>query len=234
MRTRKAQFALVSLVLLMLLFALSACISSGNSLDPEDFKHTFPSEYYFYLPEGYSDNKYWPVFIGIHEFGGSGRDCWNLWQQYADEDEFILICPSLADASGGWSQPDAEQRLIAIINQVFRDYRIQNQVFLVGFSAGAQFVQGFAFRYPGYVSAVAVLSSGNFFAPSQGVLYIPFLVVVGDEDNSSLIDGASSFVQSLQSIGVSAEFHLLEGVGHTVAPESKDLTLQLFRKTASP
>lgn len=234
MPTRKSQFALVNLVFLMLLFSLSACTSSGNSLNPEDFKHAFPSEYYLYLPEGYSDNKYWPVFIGIHGSGGSGRDCWNLWQQHADEDGFILICPSLTDASGGWSQSDGDQRLIAIINQVFRDYRIQNQVFLVGFSAGAQFVQGFAFRYPSYVSAVAVLSSGNFLAPSEGVLYIPFLVVVGDKDNSSLIDGASSFVQSLQSIGVSAEFHLLEGVGHSVAQESKDLTLQLFRKTTSP
>ena len=64
---------------------LSACGGSGASApDSGAYRHEMPSEYYLYLPEDYSPDRRWPVFVGVHGSGGSGRDCWNDWQPYAE------------------------------------------------------------------------------------------------------------------------------------------------------
>jgi phospholipase/carboxylesterase len=217
-----------------LLFA-TACSSllGSSSIDPTNYRHQDQVEYFLYLPEGYSPERDWPVFVGVHGFGGSGRDCWSLWQSYADEEGFILICPSLSDEQGGWYQQYGENVLAHILNTIYKQYSIENKVFLAGFSAGAQFVQGFAFDIPSYVSGVSSISSGNYYPPTGQSRNIPFLVIIGDRDDSVRIEGAKSFVSTLERSGYSVEYHLLQGVGHSVSREAIDLTIDFFRKVTS-
>ena len=134
---------------------MSACSSAPN---PEDFRFADPVEYYFYVPEDLTKHQ---VFVGIHGAGGSGRDCFHTWQPYAEREGFSLLCPSLSDAGGGWYQSEAED-----LQAVRLEHEFDSMIFPAGFSAGAQFVQGVAFRYPQAVSGVSVISSGNFYAPS--------------------------------------------------------------------
>ena len=137
--------------------------------------------------------KEWPVFVGIHGFGSDGTACLDMWQEYADQEGYVLVCPSLGDENGGWYQDAGEKILKAVLKNVRQECRVQNKVFLAGFSAGAQFVQGFAFAYPNSVTGVAVLSSGNYFEPSSDARSVPFLVVIGDKDNPVGLRGANLF-----------------------------------------
>jgi poly(3-hydroxybutyrate) depolymerase len=227
---------LVIPVLLTLTIIASACsgIFGSNPPDPSAYRHDLPSEYYLYLPAQYSEDLKWPVFVGIHGYGGSGRDCWSMWQPYADKEGFILVCPSLADASGGWYQSAGEAKLAEILQQVYRDHSIRSHVFIVGFSAGAQFVQGFTFDIPSYISGVSVLSAGNYYPINTLARPIPFLVVIGDKDDPAAVQGAQSFAQLLQNNGFIVDFHLLPGVGHTASDEAKQLTIEFFRKIEYP
>ena len=134
---------------LVISFALLAIyIMSSTPADPTSHRFTQPIEYYLYIPKANAPSRAWPLFIGIHGTGGSGLDCWNLWQPYAEREGFILLCPTLSDANGGWRQSDGERNTWAAINQVSSKYSIKSGFFIVGFSAGAQFVQGFCFDYP--------------------------------------------------------------------------------------
>jgi predicted esterase len=204
--------------------------SRSTPVDPSKYRHVGDVEYYLYLPHNYTPDREWPLFVGIHGSGGTGRDCWNWWQPYADREGFILLCPSIADSSGGWYQEAGETRVFSTINEVRAQYRVAPQEFLAGFSAGAQFVQGFAFRYPQYVSGVAILSAGNYY-PVAFAAHIPMLVVIGGGDDPGAVTTAADFSSTLQRNGFDVQYVVLPGVGHTLTDHAQQLTIELFRRT---
>ncbi len=221
--------------ILLLAFLIGVGLFAFNSFsitkDPSQYRHDQPIEYYLYAPENYSADRAWPLFVGIHGTGGSGLDCWNWWQSYADKEGFVLLCPSIADQSGGWYQTDGETKVFSAINQARSRYRLEPREFIAGFSAGAQFVQGFAFKYPQYVSGVAVLSAGNYYIPTPGAQGVPFLVVIGDRDDPVSIQGSESFAAALSQNGFNVQYQVLPGVGHTMTDQAIQATIALFRKT---
>ena len=225
-RKRSASFV----ILFLLLTTACSGVSGSRAIRPSSYLREAPSEYYIYFPEKYTENRTWPLFIGIHGAGGTGRDCWSSWQEFADDYGFILVCPSLADETGGWLQEAGEEKLINIINSVYREASVRNQVFLVGFSAGAQFVQGFAFSHARFVSGVSVLSSGNFYSPPANTSSIPFLVIVGETDNDSRVEGARQFSENLRNLGYFTQFHILPNVAHEISPEARKLTISFFNR----
>ena len=207
-------------------------VKQATPKDPQQYRHTQPIEYYLYAPENYSPDHEWPLFIGIHGSGGTGLDCWNLWQPYAEKEGFILLCPSIADAGGGWYQDVGEIVVWDVIGEAKKQYKVGQKMFIAGFSAGAQFVQGFAFNYPQYVSGVSVLSAGNYYRVSLSAKSIPFLVVIGERDQASSVAQSAQFYQSLTQNGFDVQYQVLPGVGHAVTKEGVNLTIDLYRKTA--
>ncbi len=198
--------------------------------DPSRYRHVGAVEYYLYVPQNYTADRAWPLFVGIHGSGGSGLDCWNWWQSYADREGFILLCPSIADSGGGWYQNAGEEKVFSAINEVRAKYRVSSREFLAGFSAGAQFVQGFAFHYPQYVSGIAVLSSGNYYAPASAAR-VPMLVVIGDRDDPGAVSTSADFSSTLKQNGYDIEYVVLPGIGHTLTSRGQQLSIDLFRRT---
>ena len=168
---------------------------------------------------------------GFTARGGSGRDCWSDWQRYADQEGFILVCPSLDDGSGGWSQNDGEFAVNQILNAVYDQYAIDTRFFLAGFSAGGQFVQMYTFNYPRSVAGVSVMSAGNYFEPTQAARNVPFLVTIGENDTER-IPGAQGFSTWLVHEGFDITYEVIPGVGHSLSDRARELTIQHFRETA--
>jgi poly(3-hydroxybutyrate) depolymerase len=211
---------------------LASCSSPSYTLapDPTPYVRSSPTEYFLYLPSSYTPARDWPLFVGVHGFGHDGRQCLQMWQEYAEKESFVLVCPSLADENGGWYVDVGERMLREIIRQVRKEVRTQDRFFLAGFSAGAEFVQGFAFDHPEMVTAVAILSSGNYYEPSLEARGIPFLVVIGDQDNPISLKNANAFVDLLREGKYAIDFHLLPGVKHEITRQAEELTIALYRK----
>ena len=216
--------------LLVVIIISTSCASPTYSLthNSTPYLRDDPTEYYLYLPVDYSPEREWPVFVGIHGFDGSGLDCLSLWQVYADQHGFVLVCPSLAQEGGGWYQDQGDASLSKVLQHVDQECHVQKRIFLAGFSAGATFAQGFALVHPAEVSAVATLSAGSYYEPDPQARSVIFLVVIGDQDNPAGIRGAENFNQALEQGGFSTEFHILPGVGHAVSTEARELTIALF------
>ena len=233
-QARRSQWLLWVSIVLFVIVAVVAGFVIVNSApaNPADHRYTQPVEYYLYVPKTYSADHELPLFIGIHGFGGSGLDCWNLWQSYAEREGFILLCPTISDAGGGWYQDTGETLVWSVVGQVKKEYRVKQGMFIVGFSAGAQFVQGFAFNYPQYVSGVSVLSAGNYYRANLGARNIPFLVVIGGQDDPISVEQSALFSQYLTQNGFDVQYEVLPGVGHTVTSKGVRLTVDLFKKTA--
>src|SRR5512141_2360728 len=135
-----------SLVAIAILFVVALSVSGCASSTPEHpytllpqaepYVRTKPIEYYLYLPQQYTPDREWPLFVGLHGYGRSARDCLNAWQPYADQAGFVLVCPSLNDPYGGWEQEVMKQTLHEVVARVQAEVRVKPRVFVAGFSAG--------------------------------------------------------------------------------------------------
>ena len=221
-----------SLAGLLAIFCLVLGFYAANAIlaNPDEHLRTQPYEYYLYVPKAYTADRSWPVFVGIHGSSSDGRDCWEWWHSYADKAGFILICPTLSNAEGGWYQGEGEEKVNAILLQVGSEYRLELRIFLAGFSAGGKFAQCYTFHYPEMVKGVAVLSAGSYCIPVDSARDIPFLVVLGDREAGRRLDAAQEFVSTLEQNDFNVEYHLLSGVGHTITNETRNLTISFFQE----
>ncbi len=226
---RRLVWAMLGLTFILLL-VLGIFVFYNLHVDPTKYRYSQPYEYYLYVPRAYTAERSWPVFVGIHGSSGTGLHCWAWWQPFAEKEGFILICPTLSETGAGWKQSEGEQKVSAVISQVRSKYNLEDRLFLAGFSAGAQLVQGFTFRNPGSVKGVAVLSPGYAFSSTMNARDIPFLIVTGDQESPRRMEVAKKLVSLLEQNDFDVEYHLLPGVGHTVTDEAKNLTIDLFRK----
>lgn len=223
-------WVLIGLLAAAAVFAWAA-VRQSTPVDPKQYKHVQPVEYYLYVPEDYSADREWPLFVGIHGAGGNGLQCWQLWQAYADQEGFILLCPSIPGTPDGFYQDVGENTVWAAVGEVKKEFRLRQRMFFSGFSAGAYFIQGFTYHYPQYVSGLSILSSGLYINPNAFPEIIPMLVVIGDRDNALAVRNSQLFVQGLQNYGFDVHYLVMPGVGHTVTKDGVDLAIDLFRQT---
>jgi hypothetical protein len=222
----------VSIVLFLGVAALAVlALRTSAPKNPEKYRHVQPVEYYLYVPEAYTADQEWPMFVGIHGAGGTGLDCWNLWQSYAEQEGYVLLCPSIPGDASGFYQDVGENTVWSAIGEVRKDYRVRQQMFLSGFSAGAFFVQGFTYHYPQYVNGLSILSAGVYLNPRMFINLVPMVVVIGGSDNPDAVQSSQVFVTNLQKFGFNVQYAVLPNVGHTVTKDGIDMTLALFRKT---
>lgn len=222
-----------SAVVLMTLIALAGvCSACSSAPSPDEHRFAQPWPFYLYLPETYTPDRGWPLFIGVNGSSTDGRECWNTWQRYADEKEYVLLCPELADPDGQLEQLRGNAKLLDILGRVYEENSLQPKIFLAGFSAGGQFVHGYAFMNPNYIVGVSVMAPGNYYRPPPSTRHIPFVVIVGERDDPGNVENASQLAQLLEQGGYSVQLHVLSGEGHTISGEAIDLTLNLFDRTA--
>jgi predicted esterase len=208
-------------------------LNKQQRADPMAYHFKDPIEYYFYVPKNYTPDHAWPLFIGIHGTGGNGRDCWNMWQEFADREGYLLLCPSLSDLSGGWYQSDGENKLNSVLYKAIFNYQVEKGYFLVGFSAGGQFVQGYTFNHPKDIKAVSAIAAGLNYTPSEGAVGIPFQIIIGSNDNPETIALSKQLESSLINNHSSVDYQYLEGVGHEVTNETRAKVIEFFKKIYS-
>jgi dienelactone hydrolase len=214
---------------LLILVLSTSCASSEPGIDPIQYRFEDPVPYYLYTPEGYSIDQALPLFIAVHGSAGNGLDCWSTWQRYADANGYVLLCPELADSDGRLHQARGNERLGQIINRIYRDFSLQNRIYLVGFSGGGQFVQGYALSSPAHLAGVAVIAPGSIYTPPSYARQISFLIITGQRDHPQTVEDSRTLASLLQANGNSVSLHLLEAVRHAVTQEVVELTLNHFR-----
>ncbi|MGC8873898.1 MAG: hypothetical protein ACP5SI_05555 [Chloroflexia bacterium] len=212
---------------------LSGCGTNGETGTYGAERKTskaYPDQvYYLYLPEGFSPTRRWPVWVSVHPSDGDGRSMLLTWLRYADAEGFVLISPTFGP---GYNRLEGkeDERLLAILDEVRAEIPVEERVFLVGFSGGAQFVHRFAFRHPDRVLGVSAMSAGQYDPPPTGGQPVPFLVTVGSEDcvDPDRVAIAQEFVRRLQEAGYPVKFEIIPDVAHAVSDRAITLTVAFF------
>jgi predicted esterase len=217
-----------TIIVVPLLWLLLKDFLSPKPIDAAPYFHNGSVRYYLYVPKNYTHDKQWPLFVGIHGSGGSGLDCWNLWQPHAEKEGYILLCPSIAGNGGGFYQSVGDGTVSTSVELVRGQYNIRPRMFMAGFSAGAFFIQGYAYDHPQSVSGLSILSTGYYI---EGVPSVPAVIVTGNIEPSSSIEANEKLFADMRKRGADVEYHLLPWVGHTVTDKARRLTIECFRKT---
>jgi poly(3-hydroxybutyrate) depolymerase len=197
----------------------------------EPYVRTKPIEYRFYLPQNYDPSREWPMFVALHGFGGTGIDCLNWWKPFADSCGFVLLCPSLGDASGGWDQNTMQNTLYDVVQRAKGECHVRQRVFVAGFSVGGLLAQRFAWNYPTSTSAIAILSAVTYDRFNAQAKDIPVLVVVGDADPYLSVYEVRAYADELALAGFSVDLQVLHGVGHQVTGATLNLTMDFYSRT---
>ncbi len=222
-------FSGCSFIFIILMLGVVFKFLMSRPIDPTPYLHKSPVTHYLYVPENYTDDRVWPLFVGVHSGGGSGVDCWNLWQEYADEEGFILACPSIPGDGGGFYQDVGEVMVNSSIENARNNYRVKDKVFLAGYSAGAYFIQGYAYHYPESVSGLAILSTGYTIIGLEAK--VPMLLVNDRVEYPESAKANDDFYKYMIGKGYDIEYHISPGINYWVTDEAKQLTIELFRKT---
>ncbi|KPK92051.1 MAG: hypothetical protein AMJ88_11950 [Anaerolineae bacterium SM23_ 63] len=212
-------------------FALFALILSGCSVldSSRAYRHQTPSEYYLYQPENYVPDGKWSLFIGLHGEGETSRDCYKQWQRYAEEYEFVLLCPTLIEEEGVFSRAEGERTISLVLSEVYKQVVVDDRFFVAGYSAGGEFALAYAYRYPHAIVGVAVISAENFPQPSAQALNLPVLITVGERDEERA-KAAQEFSEALEAKGFAARVVVFTGVDHQLSGDATRLTLDFYEQ----
>ena len=209
--------------------AASALGGCGLSKKYSEYRRESPHEYYLYVPEQYTGESEWSLFVGLHGEGETGADCFQTWQPFADDFEFILICPTMPEKGGSLSTLEGERIIASVLRDLYQHYKVKGRFFLAGYSAGADFALAYAYRYPSAMSAVSVISAQVFPAIPSQAQEIPVLITVGEQDKER-VKPAQSFVDTMLSYGYPVRLLVLEGVDHRLSQDAARVTTEFFKQ----
>ncbi len=138
--------------------------------------HPVLSDGNVYVPATVDPTRPVPVLLGLHGMGGNGPRIAQRLRPCADQNGWVLATPTLVYRD----YMDAEQtrlddaedipQLKAMLDELptrLGSLTLDPQVFVYGFSRGAQLAHRFALFYPDQVAGAAVVSAGSYTLPAK-------------------------------------------------------------------
>ncbi|HMK08828.1 MAG TPA: hypothetical protein VK449_07340 [Anaerolineales bacterium] len=147
-----------------------------------DYHYTDPVEYYFSYPTTTDLRGAPPLLIALLGKDHSPLDCIEMFQPFAVDRHFALLCPKLGGKNGLADRLQAERDLADILTALYARHGFENKFYLAGFGDGGEFALDYAFKYPGSISGVSAMSVDSFPEEVSPLGPMPVQIVVGDED----------------------------------------------------
>ena len=194
-------------------------------------KRSSQHKYIVHVPQNYDPSRKYPLFIAMHRKGGPAIDQYNQWNFFTNRDQYIMLCPQFF---GGFQRftSDEDKSLISMMHEMKEEFKYDpDRVYLVGFSMGADFVQKFAFQYPGRITAAGILGARNYEEPpySGKGREVKYFVVAGTRDTIYL-DATNKFIQKMKAKGYDVEFQEFLSAGHALNDDIKNAVMSFFKK----
>lgn len=134
--------------------------------------------YFLYTPKSCAANA--PIFVSVHGISRNAREHAECFAPFAEQHGAILIAPRFSKERF----PDYQrlgrkgrgERADLVLNKIVGEVGLltgaqANQVFLFGYSGGAQFAHRYALAYPGRVAKLVLGAAGWYTFPDAGLKY---------------------------------------------------------------
>lgn len=197
---------------------------------------------YVYTPDPIDPAKTYQLMVGVHGAKGNGKNAANL-KSWANRGDVIVIGPSF-DTNGGFQSGNDvhAEKLIDLFQTLKKTYKLNDQMFLYGFSAGGQFTHRFTMYHPKYVCGVSAHSGGSWATDGYGEIStaakkVPFAISCGENDTAfsvagypyNRLDWYKHFKEEIDKKDFCYIGATWPGVGHSASAGVWDLTKQCFQ-----
>jgi predicted esterase len=194
-------------------------------------------DYWILAPEKLAPHRaYWLVVL-VHGFGGRGEEALWMRRALARFDDFIIVAPSFPE---GFQllEHETDRQLIDLFRSLRQRRRLHERMFLVGFSAGAQFAHRFTMRHPALVAGCAAHSGGTWGPDcNPAARHIPIAVSCGLDDiarssiaqQRSRVQAAHKYFRELAAAGFHIKARLFSGLAHHTSPATEALIAECYQ-----
>jgi predicted esterase len=199
---------------------------------------------FVYTPETIAPGTTYQLVVGVHGAGGKGNGAAGM-KGWAERGDVIVIGPSFETKGERPYQngdgPHAE-KLIALFDELKKQYKLRDKMFLHGFSGGSQFAHRFAMNNPKYVCGVSAHSGGSWATDNYGNISnsakkIPFAISCGEADVAKSFPQApftrmewyERFRDEIDKKGFCYIGATWPDVGHRPSPGVWDFAMQCFQ-----
>jgi predicted esterase len=218
------------IILIYFIFFVQGVCSAQDFQVIERFLNDNPRQkYLIQLPKDYSLDKTYPLFIAIHWFKGNAKQQVDEWKFFTNKEKYILLCPEFRNGYQRLKQAE-DKKLIQIIKEAKKRFSIDgDNIFLVGYSGGAQFVHRFAFKHPEHIKAACVLAGGEYDTPpnSDRARKVTYFIAVGEEDER--YRKTLNFYNQLKKRHYKAKFEAFPLIGHNMHFNIKSAVIVFLR-----
>jgi len=170
------------------------------------------------LPPSFSPEHSYPLILAFH-YGGQVTPYYgkpylmNLVLPALGELAAIMVAPDCPGA--GWTDPQSEKAVLALLENIQKDFPIDPQRLLItGYSLGAVGTWDLVFKHPNMFSAAIPISG----LPPKGIVIIktvtPFWVIHSRDDELFAFASVRTFVQFCKSQGLVVELKPFLGLSH--------------------
>lgn len=190
------------------LLLLAGCRAAGW----RDYHHTDPVEYYFSYPTTTGLRGAPPLFIALLGEGRRPLDCIELFQQFAEDRQYALLCPELGGQGGLADRAQAERDLADVLTELYAEYTFESRFFVTGFGDGGEFVLEYGLKYPGSVSGISAMSVDSYPESFGATGALPVQILVGEADTDRWA-AAQEIEQAWRARGVLVRLLMVDGDG---------------------
>ncbi|MFC4991643.1 hypothetical protein [Rubritalea tangerina] len=164
---------------------LALCSTLLLQAKEQSFKDSDGLTSWIYTPDKIDPNKTYWVVVGVHGYRGKGKGAAGLasWTKAPDAD-CIVLGPSFHN--GYQSAPDKDcKKLLKMVKQLEKDYKIHDRIFVYGHSGGSQFAHRFLFKNPRKVAGCSAHSGGTWeLKVPSNIRDIPCAFSCGEKDTA--------------------------------------------------
>lgn len=197
-----------SLAACLVLLLLAGCRAAAW----RDFHYTEPVDYYFSYPGTTGVRGAPPLFIALLGEGSSPLDCIELFQQFAEDRQYALLCPELGGDEGLSDRPQAERELSDILTTLYAQHTFESKFFLTGFGDGGEFALEYGLKYPASVSGISAMSVDSYPESVGFPGSLPVQILVGESDTQRLT-AAREIEQAWRDRGILIRLVPVDGDG---------------------
>ena len=208
----------------MIVLASALLALLGQSAAPAVLQRTFVSPesgrilYGISVPAGYTKGEPRPLILALHP-GGERTPYYGL--------SFMrgIVSPALKDLNAiivapdcptrSWSDPAAEQAVMALLQNVMKEYAVDRRRILVtGFSLGGRGTWFMSSRHADLFTGAIPIAGASGDEPLDRLGRIPTYVIHSRDDQVVPFAPDERTTRELEKLGRMVRFEALEGLGH--------------------
>ncbi|MFN3168613.1 MAG: hypothetical protein ACE37H_16255 [Phycisphaeraceae bacterium] len=226
--------------LAVLLIASLACDASAKEIQGKDAQGR---DFWVYTPDEIDPDKTYTLVVGVHGYRGNGKGAAG-YAKWVNQYDVIVLGASYNNDGYQYLQHGSDEQTVALVQQLRKQYKLNEKVFIAGFSGGAQYAHRFAMKYPDLVAGCAAHSGGTWATGDYAERAVPnpeargvlFVISCGEKDTGKSfaeapmgrLEWAKKYAAMLEEGGFVYDARWVRDVGHRPSPTSRQMTADCF------